>query len=65
MKLLGRNVSYKEIGEHLNLTEGTVKLYVSQIARQIDSDLPQKARVIVWERLRNRCDVFTGNPLPT
>jgi FixJ family two-component response regulator len=59
-----RGFTYRDIGEHLNLSEATVKVYTEQIANQIESDLPAKARVIVWERLRNRCDVFTGKPLP-
>lgn len=59
-----RSFTYRDIGEHLNLSEATVKVYTEQIANQIESDLPAKARVIVWERLRNRLDVFTGKPLP-
>jgi len=64
VKLLARNFSYREIGDHLNLSEATVKVYTERIAQRIEGDLPAKARVVVWVRLNNRLDVFTGIPLP-
>lgn len=63
MKLLARNFSYREIGDHLNLTERSVRTYTDEIAKRIDGDLPAKARVIVWFRLHSGLDIFTGTPL--
>jgi hypothetical protein len=41
-----------------------VKVYTERIAQRIEGDLPAKARVVVWVRLHQHLDVFTGFPLP-
>lgn len=62
-ELVSRGHSYKEIAEMACITPLTVKAYIEDIAEKIQSDLPAKARVMVWWRLTHNKSIFTGAPL--
>ena len=46
---IGRGLSYKQIGNELNLSPATVKQYVYEMAQLFEDDtLPPRYRVFVW-----------------
>jgi DNA-binding NarL/FixJ family response regulator len=48
IRLLGAGYSNKQIGDHLGLTEGTIKVYVNRIFDKIGTD--NRVQLALWAR---------------
>jgi hypothetical protein len=62
-KALSEGGSYSEVAAKLFLSPLTVKTYTEQLGQRIRGDLPAKAKVIIWYRIKEGLSVFTGEPL--
>lgn len=62
-KALSQGGSYRDVAHRLHLSPLTVKAYTEQLGQRIRGDLPAKAKVVVWYRIREGLSVFTGEPL--
>lgn len=60
---VGKGGSYAEVGAALKLSPATVKTYTELISDKLGGNLPAKLTVVLYYRIANKLDIFSGEPL--